>query len=102
MPDTKEEVLKAAIAGLPRVVDAILAAPADAQSSMLAAVEDSYRKVARDLGYADSDVQNWVEQLMFRLRSEVTARRPPCSPWQSLTPSALGPFLPRGPLRWKI
>lgn len=77
MPDTKEEVLKAAIAGLPRVVDAILAAPADAQSSMLAAVEDSYRKVARDLGYADSDVQNWVEQLMFRLRSEVTARRPP-------------------------
>ena len=28
--------------------------------------------------YADSDVQNWVEQLMFRLRSESwTARRPP-------------------------
>ena len=30
------------------------------------------------------------------------AQRSPCSPWRSLTPSALGPFLRREPLRWKI
>ena len=69
------EALQAAIDGLPRVADALVAVPADARARAFTAVEDSYRQCACDLGYDDGEVQSWVGAMMFRLRNEVQARQ---------------------------
>ena len=72
--DNKEEVLEAAISGLPRVAEAIVAIPAEARARALVAAEDSYRQTARNLGYGETEVQEWVAAIMFRLRAEVAAQ----------------------------
>ena len=76
MAQTREEALQGAINGLPRVAEALAAVPADAQPKAWTAVEASYRQSALDLGYSDSEAQNWVDAIMFRLHSEAHARRP--------------------------
>lgn len=76
MAQTRDEALQAAIIGLPRVAEALAAVPSNTQPKAWAAVEGSYRRSALDLGYSDSEAQNWVDAIMFRLRSEAHARRP--------------------------
>jgi hypothetical protein len=70
---TREQALREAITGVSRVADAIVAIPANARSKALTAAEASYRQSALDLGYNDSEAQNWVDAMMFRLRDEVNA-----------------------------
>jgi hypothetical protein len=77
MADTKAEMLEKAIDGLPRIADALFAVPEHARSKALTAVEDSYRQTALGLGCKDGEAQTWVDAIMFRLRSEVTARQSP-------------------------
>src|ERR1700722_328672 len=72
--DTKQEVLEAAISGLPRVAKAILATPNEARAKALDAAADSYRQTGRVLGYDEAKLQEWVYAIMFRLRAEVTAQ----------------------------
>jgi hypothetical protein len=72
--DTKEQVLEAAIGGLPRVAEAVVAIPAEARKRALDAAEDSYRQTARNLDYGEAEVQEWVAAIMFRLRAEVAAQ----------------------------
>jgi hypothetical protein len=69
--DKKQEVLEAAISGLSRVAEAILATPNEARIKALDAAADSYRQTAQVLGYDEAELQEWVA-IMFRLRGEVT------------------------------
>lgn len=74
MLNTREEALQAAIVGLSRVADALVAVPPEAQARAFKAVEESYRKSAHDLGYDDGEAKSWADALMFRLRNEAQAR----------------------------
>jgi hypothetical protein len=71
--DTEEQVLEATIGGLSRVAEAILATPNEARTKALDAAEDSYHRAARDLGYDEAKIEEWVS-VMFRLRAEISAQ----------------------------
>ncbi len=65
--NTEHEILDAAIAGIPRVVEMIAAAPLEQRSTALDAVQRSYQKTAKDLGYDDADAQQWAAELISQL-----------------------------------
>ena len=56
----EDEVLSAAIAGIPRVAEFIATVPDDDRSRALEAAEKSYLETARTLGYQDADAQEWA------------------------------------------
>src|SRR6266849_3190300 len=70
----KEQVLEAAIGGLSRVAEAVLAIPNEARTKSLDAAENSYRQTARAWGYDEAEIEEWVSAIMFRLRAEVSAQ----------------------------
>jgi hypothetical protein len=72
--DTKEQVLDAAITGVFRVADAILATPTEKRTKALDAAAHSYRQTVEELGYDEAEIQEWLRGIMFRLRTEVAAR----------------------------
>ena len=67
----EEEILAAAVAGIPRVAQVVASIPNDHQSRALDAVEGSYQQTVLDLGYEEGPVQSWVSAVMFRLQREV-------------------------------
>ena len=67
----EEEILAAAVAGIPRVAQVVASIPSEHQSRALDAAESSYRQTLRDLGYEEAPIQGWTSAVMFRLRSEV-------------------------------
>jgi hypothetical protein len=67
----EEEILEAAISGIPRVAQAVAAIPVEHRGRALDAAESSYRQTAQDLGYEEGPIQSWVSAVMFRLRAEV-------------------------------
>src|SRR5271170_4396866 len=70
--DSKQDVLEAAISGVSRVADVILATPTEKRTKALDAAANSYRQTAQDLGYDEAEIQGWFYGIMFRLRAEVT------------------------------
>jgi hypothetical protein len=84
-PD-QDEVLSAAIAGVPRVIELIATVPAEERGRALKAAEKSYLETAHTLGCQDTDAQQWAEAVMSRLRTEEGSRdleafvSPPTSP----------------------
>jgi hypothetical protein len=82
----EDEVLSAAIAGVPRVAELIATVPAEDRSRALEAAEKSYLKTAQTLGYRDAGAQQWASAVMLRLRIEEDSYRlrtltsPPTSP----------------------
>ena len=66
-----EKILEAAIAGIPRVAEAVASIPEEDRPRALDAAESSYRQTLRDLGYEEAPIQGWISAVMFRLRSEV-------------------------------
>jgi hypothetical protein len=72
-PDTKEDVLDAAISGLPRVAEAILATPAESRIKAIDAVADSYRKTAQAL-LDEEETEQWLHDVLSRLRTEIAAK----------------------------
>lgn len=66
-----EEILGAAVAGIPRVAQAIAETPAEHRAKALEAAERSYRQTVQDLGYDEGPVQSWVSAVMLRLQREV-------------------------------
>ena len=82
----EDEVLSAAIAGIPRVAEFIATVPDDDRSRALEAAEKSYLETARTLGYQDADAQQWAAAVMSRLRIEEDSYKlrmltsPPTSP----------------------
>jgi hypothetical protein len=53
----RETILEAAVAGIPRVAQAIAETPAEHRAKALDAAERSYRETLQDLGYEEGPVQ---------------------------------------------
>jgi hypothetical protein len=70
----EEESLEAAVAGIPRVAEAVATSPDGVRAKALEAAENSYQQTARDLGYDEERVQSWVATIMLRLRTELERR----------------------------
>ena len=69
-----EKILEAAVAGIPRVAEAVASIPEEDRPRALDAVEGSYWQTVRDLGYEEGPVQSWVSAVMLRLQKEVKAQ----------------------------
>jgi len=67
----RETILEAAVAGIPRVAQAIAETPAEHRAKALDAAERSYRETLQDLGYEEGPVQGWVSAVMLRLQREL-------------------------------
>ena len=82
----EDDVLSAAIAGVPRVAELIATVPDEDRSRALEAAEKSYLQTAYILGYQDADAQQWASALMSRLLIEKNSYKlrmltsPPTSP----------------------
>jgi hypothetical protein len=63
----QDEILEAAVAGIPRVAQVIVETPIEHRARALDAVERSYRQTVRDLGHPEEDAKIWVSAVMFRL-----------------------------------
>ena len=68
------KILQAAVAGIPRVAQAIAAIPAEHRASAFAAAERCYLQTAKDLGGTDKFAQNWASAVMFQLQAQVEQR----------------------------
>jgi hypothetical protein len=66
-----EEILEAAIAGLPRVAEVVASIPEEDRARALSAVESTYRQTVRGLGYEEWPAESWVSAIMVRLQAEV-------------------------------
>jgi hypothetical protein len=64
-----DEVLSAAISGIPKVAELIALMPAEDQSRALEAAEKSYLQTAFSLGYEGAQAHEWAAAIMVRLRS---------------------------------
>jgi hypothetical protein len=70
----EEGSLEAAIAGIPRIAEAVASSPVEMWAKVLEAVENSYRETAHDLGYDEDHIQSWVSTIMLQLQSELERR----------------------------
>ncbi len=66
-----EKILEAAVAGIPRVAEAVASIPEEDRPRALDAVEGSYRQTVRDLGYEEGPIESWIAAVMLRLQREV-------------------------------
>jgi len=71
--ETKEDFISAASNGLPRVADAIIAAPPEARIGVIDAVMESYRKLAGDF-LGEEETEKWLVSVVARLEAEVSAK----------------------------
>ena len=89
----EEEILEAAVTGIPRVAKALASIPEEARAKALAAVESTYRQTMLDLGYEEGPAGSWVSAMMLRLQAKVaeqeTAKQEP--PEASLVPAESEP-----------
>ncbi len=67
----EEEILEAAVSGIPRVAEVVASIPEEERRRALHAAARSYRDTARDLGYDEGPIQSWVSAVMLRLQTEV-------------------------------
>jgi hypothetical protein len=58
------------LAGLPRVAEVIATVPEGKRECALEAAEQCYLSTARELGYGESDAQQWAAAVMRRLRAD--------------------------------
>ena len=66
-----EEILEAAIAGLPRVAEVVASIPEEDRARALDAVESTYWQTVRGLGYEEGPAESWVSAMMLRLQAKV-------------------------------
>jgi hypothetical protein len=62
-----DEVLSAAIEGLPKVVELITTVPEEQRPLALAAAHQSYLHTAQTLGYLENDAEEWASTVMSML-----------------------------------
>ena len=74
MASSSEEVLEAAVAGIPEVARIISSLPLEDRASALAMAERSYLRTAKNLGGADDLAQKWASAVMYQLREQVEER----------------------------
>jgi hypothetical protein len=65
-----DEMLSAAIAGVPKIAEFIAAVPAEERTRALEAAEKSYLETAHTLGYQADAARQWVSTVMSRLQIE--------------------------------
>jgi hypothetical protein len=65
-----DEMLSAAIAGVPRIAEFIATVPAEERVRALEAAEKSYLETAHTLGYQEDAARQWVSTVMSRLQIE--------------------------------
>jgi hypothetical protein len=65
-----DEMLSAAIAGVPRIAEFIATVPAEERTRALEAAEKSYLETAQTLGYQADAARQWVSTVMSRLQIE--------------------------------
>jgi hypothetical protein len=75
-PTNRARVLADILAGLPRVVDAILATPPESRMNVVDAVLKSYQKTAIKLLGA-GQAEELLDEIVVYLRAEVNGRREP-------------------------
>jgi Mg/Co/Ni transporter MgtE len=68
----EEEVLEAAVGGIPKVAEVVASIPEKARAKALDAVKSTYRQTMLDLGYEEGPAEGWVSAMMLRLQAEVT------------------------------
>ena len=71
MASSLEEVLEAAVAGIPEITRIIASLPVEDRASAFGAAERSYLRTAKNLGGAEDVAQRWASAVMLRLRAEV-------------------------------
>ena len=71
MLSSSDEVLEAAVAGIPEIARRIAFLPTEDRASAFDAAERIYLQTAKDLGGAEDLALNWTSAVMFRLREEV-------------------------------
>lgn len=71
MASRPEEVLEAAISGIPKIAQMIAFIPAESRACAFGAAERIYLQIAKDLGGAEDVSQSWTSAIMLRLRAEV-------------------------------
>ena len=67
----EEEILEAAVIGIPRVAEVVASIPEKARAKALIAVESTYRQTMFDLGYEELHAEGWVSAMMLRLQAKV-------------------------------
>ena len=68
----EEEILEAAVTGIPRVAEVVASIPEKARAKALDAVKSIYLQTMLDLGYEEGPAEGWVFAMMLRLQAEVT------------------------------
>lgn len=68
---SSEQVLEAAIAGIPEVARRIAFLPPENRAGAFDAAERIYLQTAKDLGGAEDLALKWTSAVIFRLREEV-------------------------------
>jgi hypothetical protein len=68
----EEEILEAAVTGIPRIAEAVASIPEKARAKALAAVESTYQQTMLDLGYEEGHAESWVSAMMLRLQAKVS------------------------------
>ncbi len=92
----EKEILEAAVAGIPRVAEAVTSIPEEERAKALEAAETAYRQTVRELGYEEGPAEGWVSTIMLQLRSQLKERisakqKPPVKSRLDLAVSDLGP-----------
>ena len=70
-----ETILRAAVAGIPRIANTIAEIPTELREPALDAVARSYWQTVRELGHTQADAQIWISAVMLRLRATLKVRR---------------------------
>lgn len=68
----ENEILEAAVAGIPRVAEVVASVPEADRARALEAAESAYLETVRDLGYEEWPAEAWVSAIMVRLQAEVS------------------------------
>jgi hypothetical protein len=71
--ETKDDFITAANNGIPRIAEAIIAAPPEARIGVIDAVMESYRKLAGDF-LGEEETEKWLMDVVTRLEAEVSAK----------------------------
>lgn len=66
-----DEVLQEAVAGIPRIAEAIAAIPAENRARAFDGAERRYLQTAPDIGGGEVTARDWVSAVMLHLRAQV-------------------------------
>lgn len=70
-----ERILQMAVAGVPRVAQAIAEIPVEDRARALGAAERSYCQTALDAGYRETQAEGWASALVFQMRAEMEKQK---------------------------